>query len=239
MEWSGSPLVADSILLARRIRTDRAPSGRLLGAYWRVCLALTGIIEGVSSGGAVAAHPVLNFGCGNNFMDGAVNADLFAPHRALLRKRLPDLYWSGRTLPATLQARFELVVCEHVIEHLLPDEAMTLLEGLRFVLADSGVLVVSFPDLETILGRREAHRRGSAAVELNSTIYRHGHRFMYDKPLVLEMLTAAGFSGAMAGSRMDMPSPERLLRSREAESAYVTARKAAATRVHPASGRND
>lgn len=220
-----SPLVEESLALAGAIRADRQWRARAVTLYWSACFRLTGIVERWHGRERRAPHAVLNFGCGNHFLDGAVNADLFAPHRFLLRKRRPDLYWRGtRQLPAYEQC-FQQIVCEHVIEHMLPDDMLKLIEGLYGVLAPGGEIVLSFPDLAMILEQVRRPSAASAAVDLNSAIYRHGHRFMYDSVLVSDLLRSSGFEGVRTGSRSEMPFAERLLKSRETQSVYVTARK--------------
>lgn len=219
-----SPLVEDSLALARAIRADRQWRARAVTLYWSACYRLTGIVERWHGRERRAPRAVLNFGCGNHFLDGAVNADLFAPHRFLLRKRRPDLYWRGSSTLPDLAEGFRVVICEHVIEHLLPDDALALLRGLRHSLAADGVIVVSFPDVRTILARPVAPAHGSTMLHANSAIYRFGHRFMYDPPLVEQLLAAAGFTDVATGPRAEMPHSALLLDARESESAYLTGR---------------
>jgi hypothetical protein len=219
-----STLVADSLALARAMRADRQWRARAARLYWVGCLRLTGIVERWLDPGRMKPHTVLNFGCGNHFLDHAVNADIFAPHRFVLRKRRPELFWQGTSLLPGLAGRFRAVICEHVIEHLLPDDAMMLLRGLRHALVADGAVVISFPDLGTILSQSGPAGRSSSAIEVNSTTYGYGHRFMYDRQLVLEMLEATGFTDVSAGPRLAMPHAPMLLETREPESAYVTGR---------------
>jgi len=224
-----SPLVEESLALAGAIRADREWRARAVTLYWNACFRLTGVVERWHGRERRTPHAVLNFGCGNHFLDGAVNADLFAPHRFLLRKRRPDLYWRGSSALPDLAERFRVVICEHVIEHLLPDDALALLRGLRHALAADGVIVVSFPDIQTILAPSVAPTHGSTMIHANSAIYRYGHRFMYDPQLVKELLDAAGFSDVATGPRDTMPHAAMLLEARESESAYLTAHNCGAT----------
>jgi len=217
-------LVDESLALARTMRAERRWRARAATLYWSACLGLTDLVARWSGLDRGLRSRVLNFGCGNNFLPGAVNADLFAPHRFLLRKRRPDLYWRGNSRPPALAGRFQAVICEHVIEHLLPDDALELLRGLRHGLAADGVLVISFPDLRTILARHPSAGRPATLVEANSVVYRHGHRFMYDVQLVRDLLDAAGFTAVVGGPRSAMPHAAMLLEEREAESAYLSAR---------------
>jgi hypothetical protein len=218
-------LVEESLALAGAIRADRQWRARAVTLYWNACFRLTGVVERWHGRERRAPHAVLNFGCGNHFLDGAVNADLFAPHRFLLRKRRPDLYWRGTTQFPAYEQFFQHIVCEHVIEHMLPDDMLKLIEGLYGVLAPGGEIVLSFPDLATILEQARRPSPASAAVDLNSAIYRHGHRFMYDSVLVSDLLRSAGFESLRTGSRSEMPFAERLLESREPQSVYVAARR--------------
>jgi SAM-dependent methyltransferase len=218
-----TPLVEESLALAGAIRAERQWRARAVTFYWSTCFRLTGVVERWQGRERCAPHAVINFGCGNNFLEGAVNADLFAPHRFLLRKRRPDLYWRGSSALPDLAGRFRVVICEHVIEHLLPDDALALLRGMRHALAPDGVIVVSFPDIQTILTPSVAPTHGSPMTHANSVIYRYGHRFMYDPQLVKELLDAAGFSDVATGPRDTMPYAAMLLEARESESAYLTA----------------
>ncbi len=234
-----SQLIEESLALAGAIRAERQWRARAVSLYWSACFRLTGIVERWYGRGRHAPHAILNFGCGNNFLDGAVNADLFAPHRFLLRKRRPDLYWRGNSTLPDLAERFRVVICEHVIEHLLPDDALALLRGLRHALAADGVIVVSFPDIRTILAPSVSLTHGSTMMHANSAIYRYGHRFMYDAQLVKELLDAAGFTDVAIGPRDAMPHAAMLLEARESESAYLTGRNrdAPARETGPRPGR--
>jgi SAM-dependent methyltransferase len=215
----------EAFALARAMRADRSPRSWAVGAYWRGCAALTGLVEQWSGRHEPEGRTTLNFGCGNVFMNDAVNADLCAPHRFLFGKRRPDLYWSGRTRLPAYERHFSLVVCEHVIEHMLPDDAFSLLSSFYDVLMPGGVIVISFPDLRTILDGASSSTAAARLVELNAVIYRHGHRFMYSAEFAATLLSLVGFREIRSGARSLMPCPERLLESRESQSAYVTARR--------------
>jgi len=220
-----SSLVVDVMVLARAMRAERSLVAHAVGGYWRGCLMLTALVEEWSARRTVGNSRTLNFGCGNALMDDAVNADLFAPHRFLAGRRRPDLYWRGTKQLQTYEQYFRLIVCEHVIEHMLPDDVLKLLEGLYGVLAPGGDIVLSFPDVGTILEQAGRPGVATSAIELNSVIYRHGHRFMYDSILARDLLGAAGFEDIRSGTRSEMPRAERLLASRESQSVYVSARR--------------
>lgn len=221
-------LVVDQAFhLARQMRTDRRWFTPLVALYWKLAFISTRILEK-----RITQHPVglqndtvLNFGCGNRFYVGAVNSDLFTPHRYIKRKRRPDLFWSGVTELEYLRGRFKGVVCEHVIEHMLPDNALNLFKNFFRVLAPAGVIVISFPDIHRVLANGDCQGYSSSMVALNSVVYRHGHTFMYDKDMVCELLRQAGFSEIEVTSFERAPLPEFLDPNREFESAYIVAKR--------------
>ncbi len=218
-------VLIESFQLARQIRNERNLPRRLIRAYWMLCFRSTRWIERLAPPGGArwGEKTILNYGCGNKFYDGAINADLFAPHRFLLAKRRPELYWSGITAPLSLRQRLVGVVCEHVIEHILPDDVSTLLKSFRAVLMPGGCVVISFPDVSKVLLGGLCQGYASTTASVNSLIYRHGHCFMYDTELVSALLSAAGFDKIRVASFSELPFQEFLSPGRAAESSYVVA----------------
>lgn len=215
----------EALRLARDMRLDRRATARLIQGYWRLSFFLTRMIERFSTQRlpARATGVVLNFGCGNKFYGGAINSDLFAPHRWLFGRRQPDLYWSGSSALPRLEARFDGIVCEHVIEHLFPSQVATLFANFHALLRPGAALVVSFPDVRRVLAGGLCQGYRSSTVSLNALVYRHGHCFMYDTDLVSELLLQAGFERVAARRFDDLPLRDFLSTGREPESSYVVA----------------
>ncbi|MFC1772736.1 methyltransferase domain-containing protein [Pseudomonadota bacterium] len=217
----------EALLLARMIRQEGRLLHRMASVYWKLAFHLTRVVEHLpQSLPKDQRQSVLNFGCGNQFYDNAVNSDLFSVHRFLLNRRRPDIYWTGTSDIASLRGHFSDIVCEHVIEHLLPDVVAALFSSLFKVLNRGGKVVVSFPDVQKILKGEPTYGFSSSIVSLNSVTYRHGHAFMYDTDIVAELLRTAGFSNVAVTTLDNAPLQEFLLPGREPESAYVTAEKA-------------
>ena len=86
---------------------------------------------------------LLNVGCGHSFHTAWTNIDLVSCSPAVrqydLRRGLP--YEEGR---------FDAVYHSHVLEHLTPDDAFTMLSECYRVLRPGGVIRVVVPDLEGI-----------------------------------------------------------------------------------------
>lgn len=219
---------SQALLLAHALRRDDSFRAKLIRSYWRVAFRLTRGIERLANKRpeSLPSPKVLNFGCGNRFHPDAVNSDLFAPHRLLLGRRRPDLYWSGsQTLPRLAQ-HFEAIVCEHVIEHVLPDQVLDLFRNFHHLLSSRGLLAISFPDVRRVLAGGFCQGYSSPTVSLNALIYRHGHCFMYDPPLVQRLLLRAGFARTEEAEWADVPLQRFLQQQRVPESSYVIAHKA-------------
>jgi SAM-dependent methyltransferase len=217
--------VDEAFRLARQLRGDHPWYAPLAKFYWRLAFkttrALETNIQPVRSRNE--RKTVLNFGCGNKFYDHAVNSDLFAPHRFVMRKRRPDLYWSGTQPLENFKGHFSGAVCEHVIEHMLPDDALALFRNLRHVLAPNGTLVISYPDIRRVLASGNCQGYQSRTVSMNALIYRHEHRFMYDDEIVTTLLRLAGFRNAATSSFEELPLGQFLDPGRKAESSYLVA----------------
>lgn len=218
-------VIHESFDLARQIRAERNWRYKLISFYWMRCFRLTKLLEQFIRPNArsLASKRVMNYGCGNKFYDQAINVDLFAPHRFLLGKRKPDLYWSGTVPVPELTGCLDGVVCEHVIEHILPDDVQGLLSNFRSVLNDNGVFVVSFPDIGKVLSGGLCQGYATKSASVNALIYRHGHCFMYDTDLVVELLRSAGFEKVRAEKFDDLPLMEFIGPGRADESSYVVA----------------
>ena len=90
---------------------------------------------------------------------------------------------------------------EHFLEHLELDEGLDCLAECRRVLSDEGVLRLSTPNLDWVyathyrLGQWPAEEEAiSDCFGLNRAFHGWGHRFLYNRPVLLAALRAAGFS---------------------------------------------
>ncbi len=215
----------EALALAGQIRAERNWRAALASRYWGLAFRLTRMIERASAQkpDKPGARRVLNFGCGNRTYPNTINSDLFAPHRFIKGKQRPDLYWTGLSDLKGLHGHFEGVVCEHVIEHIPPDAVLEIFQNMRKVMAAKAVIVVSFPDVQRVLANGHCQGYASAIIAANSLIYRHGHCFMYDVPLVEELLRRAGFADVREEAFGDLPLQWALDAGRTGESSYVVA----------------
>jgi SAM-dependent methyltransferase len=216
-----------AILLAGMIREQKRLIPWLSRIYWFLSLKITRFIEKYFAriNNTHLRHDLLNFGCGTHFSESAVNSDLFGIHRIIFGRKRPDIYWTGLTSRSNLQHHFSGIICEHVLEHIYPDQIGPILLNFREALKPGGCLVISFPDVGKILSRNDTQGFSSPTVSLNSVVYRYGHAFMYDTEIVGELLTRAGFSDIEVTSYENAPLQKYLDPDREPESAYITAIK--------------
>jgi predicted SAM-dependent methyltransferase len=134
----------------------------------------------------------LHVGSGGRRLDGWVNID---------RKRLPGVdrvLDVRRGLPYTC---VEAVFAEHFLEHLTLDEARRFLADCRRVLAPGGILRISTPNLDWVVGTCYHGEAGPGepqkvadAVGLNRAFRGWGHRFLYNDAMLLAALREAGFA---------------------------------------------
>ncbi len=83
---------------------------------------------------------LLNLGCGDRYADGWVNVDFGTPHRVDQKVDLTgDLPWAPRSIMH--------VYLGHVLEHLMPQQAVDLLDRLRPLVKPEGQIMVVGPDV--------------------------------------------------------------------------------------------
>lgn len=137
----------------------------------------------------------LHLGCGSHRLDGWVNLDIDSPVADLcadLRQPLPFE-----------DAQVSLIFCEHFIEHITRDEALSLLGECRRVLRQGGRLRLSTPDLRWLIAQYVAgHLDEWADVDwtpqtpcqlMNEGMRSWGHQFLYDRDELTTLLQLAGF----------------------------------------------
>ena len=226
MEHENSEHMKQALVLSGLIRNDQKLFTRLIKQYWKFAFMATRIYERYAPQIPMnTGNDILNFGCGNLLYENAVNSDLLAPHRYLKGKKRPDLYWSGTLELKYLQNYFKGIVCEHVIEHILPDDVLALFSNFLNALKSDGTLVVTFPDIRRVLDSNTCQGFTSSTVAANSVIYRFEHLFMYDTEIVCEMLMSVGFKDVGVAKFSEVTLNQYLDPSREVETSYVTAKK--------------
>lgn len=95
----------------------------------------------------------LNLGCGNNYVNGYINADFF--YKFKIFKKYPRiLEWQLdlRYPLACDDCVFDGVFSEHTFEHLYYDEVQFLLKELHRVMKKGATLRITVPDLEKYVG---------------------------------------------------------------------------------------
>lgn len=91
------------------------------------------------------ARTVLHLGSGGKLLADAVNCDLYDPSA--------DRQWDATDLREVPDASVDIIEHHHLIEHLSAADLDRVLAEWRRVLKPDGLLIVSAPDLETVLKR--------------------------------------------------------------------------------------
>lgn len=133
----------------------------------------------------------LNLGSGFCTLEGYQNIDLVFGHR----------------LPGYLRAfgdgTVDVIHSEHFLEHLLLDDAITLLKECRRIIKPDGVVRISVPDLRVLVNKYLENRLTdyggawlpvSPAALMNEGMRAWGHQYMYDQAELERVLRLAGFT---------------------------------------------
>jgi predicted SAM-dependent methyltransferase len=134
----------------------------------------------------------LHIGCGQQAITGWVNIDnqeLPGVDRVLdIREGLPFTGVSA-------------IYAEHFLEHVGFDDALAFLKECRRVLADSGVLRLSTPNLDWVfVTHYPSYPSGSGqeklrdCFQMNQAFHGWGHQFLYNGTMLEAVLKAAGFA---------------------------------------------
>jgi SAM-dependent methyltransferase len=128
---------------------------------------------------------------------GLLSAERLAAHRSGTFRRLHYLDLAS-ALPYP-DGAFEAIFGAHVLEHLTPDEADTLLRECRRVLRPGGVLRVSVPDLDYEVSSYDPDRADDFVFRLwgerrDRSASRHRHWWLYNERSLGTRLAAAGFA---------------------------------------------
>jgi predicted SAM-dependent methyltransferase len=91
------------------------------------------------------SRTVLHVGAGGKRIEGAINCDLYDP--------AADRQWNATDLHEVADASIDIVEHHHLIEHLSAADLPRALAEWARVLKEDGLLIVSAPDLETVLER--------------------------------------------------------------------------------------
>jgi len=141
----------------------------------------------------------LQVGCGNNLLNGWLNADIVSG----------DIYLSAkRTMPFRANT-FDFIFCEHLIEHLIKENGLKFLKECYRILRAGGVIRITSPDLEKIIDLyydRNKYMKRQKLIEMygkgdqlqpcelfNDYMHNWGHKFIYDKNLIALTLSTIGF----------------------------------------------
>jgi len=136
----------------------------------------------------------LHLGCGPHYIEGMINVD-----GNLFRRK--DLWLDLRNRLPFPDRSASLVYCSHMLEHLFPDDAITLLREIHRVLRDGGVARIAVPSIEHAL----AIARGEAKMEfprpfsdplaqaVNYLFCDGQHKYGYSWALLADFASQAGF----------------------------------------------
>jgi SAM-dependent methyltransferase len=163
-----------------------------------------------------SAVPKINVGCGSNIQPGWLNADLFPRPGCVYMD-------AGQRWPVADDA-FELLLCEHMIEHVPKPLARRLLKEAFRTLKPGGKVRFVTPDLAMFsrLLLDPAERAGgqpyldlirtffsqpeaSWCDAFNYCFYEHGHRYIYSPEELRAELSAVGFANIVE-TRAGVPS---------------------------------
>jgi len=144
----------------------------------------------------------LVIGAGNKYLEGWYNFDL--------RSKSPQVYYLDVTKRFPLKDQStDLILCEHLIEHLSFDEGQNMLNEFYRILKTGGKVRISTPDLKRVVSLygkingpeaeyirwitnfvpelKDKHR-DTYQFAINNAFHNWGHRFLYDEALLRNSL---------------------------------------------------
>lgn len=150
---------------------------------------------------------MLQIGSGRNLRPGWLNSDYFPDDRAQ--------YHLDASKPFDIPSgSFDLIYCEHMIEHLTLVDGLAMLRECERILKPGGRIRIVTPPLDFLLemgtNSTEAHQRYiewhvpkwmpsaplvSFTVVINDFVRNWGHLFIYDEPTLRWAMERAGFVG--------------------------------------------
>jgi len=91
----------------------------------------------------------LNLGCGENIIDGYINADFFCVYNIWKRNMSKRMWRLDLRYPLNCGDEvFDGIYSEHTIEHLYPDQVKFLLNELYRILKKKSIIRITVPDIE-------------------------------------------------------------------------------------------
>lgn len=139
----------------------------------------------------------LHLGCGMDIREGWVNIDGYCVDENIIN------YDLSTGLPAYADNSIDFIFSQHFVEHITRNEAFILFEDCYKKLKPGGVMRVVVPDLKECVRRyikndidfgEGGYSPLSRCKMMNDAFYEWGHKAMYDKDDLMEVLCDAGFS---------------------------------------------
>jgi SAM-dependent methyltransferase len=147
----------------------------------------------------------LHLGASDKTLPGWLNTDI--------QPTSPNIVYMDATKAFPLPSQsFDFIFCEHFIEHISLDAAVLCLQEVFRCLKAGGVFRVATPDLQRYVNLFSdrltpeekrfldqsaaiyAWDRISACIALNHLVYNWGHRFLYTREELTDLLNRAGFA---------------------------------------------
>ena len=131
----------------------------------------------------------LHIGCGQNYMKGWENVDIFSLHKA-------DCYANVSALPYPLES-FDLVYACHVLEHVNRHLIIATLIHWRSLLKEKGILRLSVPNFVAIM-EYYSHNGGKLKDVIGllyggQDSFLNEHKIVFDYELLSDYLIKTGF----------------------------------------------
>jgi predicted SAM-dependent methyltransferase len=211
--------------ISKQIENASSYRSNLVRYYWMMMFKINRILEkfGYPYNFSTSKPLILNFGCGYTRTH-AISSDLFAIHRYFVRKPRPDLYLTGTIIHKRLRAKFDAIICEHVLEHILPSQAKALLNNLLKMLKPNGSIQISVPSVSRLVSYNDG-KLSIDILSINDIAYRYDHKFLHDEKTISALLADAGFDQIEVNSYHASPYHDYLSANREPKSIYVIARR--------------
>jgi predicted SAM-dependent methyltransferase len=181
----------------------------------------------------------LNLGCGDNYIEGYINADFFTRLKFWSKNQLKRDWQLDLRFPLDCSDNtFDGIFTEHTLEHFYPDECKNLLKELFRVLKPNSIIRITVPDLEKYVNFYTKNYSEINVVNFNSH-YKNGcsairnmtqnyfHLSVWDYEELKNFLEEAGFT-SIKKMEYGISQDEKLnldIQERSWETLYVEAKK--------------